>query len=474
MRFFRGRSDEQSSGSDHGTERTQGSTSKLNRTPQEDFGKGTSNLQITDNDVIILVMGVTGSGKSRFIGHLTKLDVEVGHNLDSCTADVNMYPCTYKDGSRIFLIDTPGFDESVLTDTDILRMVAYFLATTYSRKIKLAGIIYLHPISATRMTGSAVKNLALFKALCGTRSLEHVVLATTFWDLFAHPSSEHGCRQREKALAETPDYWGDMLDSGSKMFRYQNTDTSAWQIIEHIMLSRGRMVLDIQQQMIDQRRALSETSAGQIVECELQKQRLRYEKKLEHVRETLDAPSSPEDKELTEILTSEEANTTAAMRRTKEEVARLKVDYTQLQAEEGLEYQKRLRLLDEALKQQKSIADESQAALKQLRTETSQLRSELDQLHASSTREKEAVAGSREPQREPDSKQVATTEMERQARVEQVKTSNLLIIVQSIAGLALTGAGTISGNNYMAITGAVMIGHAAHSAASCARQPVGS
>lgn len=36
--------------------------------------------------VMIAVMGVTGAGKSTFISTLTERDVEIGHDLTSCTS----------------------------------------------------------------------------------------------------------------------------------------------------------------------------------------------------------------------------------------------------------------------------------------------------------------------------------------------------------------------------------------------------
>lgn len=36
------------------------------------------------NDIFIAVMGLTGSGKSTFLSHLTKSQVEIGDNLRSC------------------------------------------------------------------------------------------------------------------------------------------------------------------------------------------------------------------------------------------------------------------------------------------------------------------------------------------------------------------------------------------------------
>jgi len=34
------------------------------------------------------------------------------------------------DGRRVVLIDTPGFDDTMKSDTEVLRMIGDFLATT--------------------------------------------------------------------------------------------------------------------------------------------------------------------------------------------------------------------------------------------------------------------------------------------------------------------------------------------------------
>lgn len=46
------------------------------------------NLSLTDiyreNDIVIALMGMTGSGKSSIINLCTDQDIEIGHELGSC------------------------------------------------------------------------------------------------------------------------------------------------------------------------------------------------------------------------------------------------------------------------------------------------------------------------------------------------------------------------------------------------------
>ena len=50
--------------------------------------------------------------------------------LESCTAEVQVANEFTLDGRVVALIDTPGFDDASMSDTDILKMIAFFLAAT--------------------------------------------------------------------------------------------------------------------------------------------------------------------------------------------------------------------------------------------------------------------------------------------------------------------------------------------------------
>ena len=50
--------------------------------------------------------------------------------LESCTAEVQVTDKFTLDHRPVTLIDTPGFDDTSKTDTEILRLIALFLATT--------------------------------------------------------------------------------------------------------------------------------------------------------------------------------------------------------------------------------------------------------------------------------------------------------------------------------------------------------
>ena len=50
--------------------------------------------------------------------------------LRSCTSKVETGDTFELFGKSITLIDTPGFDDTTMSDTDILKMIALYLSTT--------------------------------------------------------------------------------------------------------------------------------------------------------------------------------------------------------------------------------------------------------------------------------------------------------------------------------------------------------
>jgi len=65
-----------------------------------------------------------------------KNTVIVGHDLKSCTAQLTpiFWPIAEPEhlrGKRLVLVDTPGFDDTHTSDSEILRRIAIWLASSY-------------------------------------------------------------------------------------------------------------------------------------------------------------------------------------------------------------------------------------------------------------------------------------------------------------------------------------------------------
>ena len=96
------------------------------------------------------VMGATGSGKStvcytlrallrtyqmsprlaQFINLVAGSNLDVGRGLKSCTNTVQVAEAFRLDGRPIVLIDTPGFNDTTKSDTEILRTIVAFLGAS--------------------------------------------------------------------------------------------------------------------------------------------------------------------------------------------------------------------------------------------------------------------------------------------------------------------------------------------------------
>ena len=126
--------------------------------------------------------------------------------------------------------------------------------------MKVAGIIYLHEITQTRMAGTAIRNLEMFKKLCGNDALVNVVLGTTKW---GELRPEVG-QKREKQLAES--FWKDMIQCGSIIMQvHHDASSSAWRIVHHILANTPIDFVLIQDELVEHRKALSQTAAGKML-----------------------------------------------------------------------------------------------------------------------------------------------------------------------------------------------------------------
>ena len=64
---------------------------------------------------------------TQFINLTSGSDLATSGSLESCTKDVQFGKPFDLDGRRVVLIDTPGFDDTKLSEVDVLNMIAAFL-----------------------------------------------------------------------------------------------------------------------------------------------------------------------------------------------------------------------------------------------------------------------------------------------------------------------------------------------------------
>ncbi|KAK5222752.1 hypothetical protein LTR72_005589 [Exophiala xenobiotica] len=218
---------------------------------------------IVVRDIVVAVMGATGAGKSTFIRRVTGNDtVVVGDGLKSVTQQMQPFQFQHE-GKHFSIVDTPGFNDTHRSDSEVLKELAQWLDSFYRDGQKISGILYLHSISAPRMSGSALRNLRMFRKLCGEEFMKNVVLGTTFWDVVG----EDVGTSREAELLETEGFFKDMQDRGCEVVRISNDRDECLQLLARFS-AKQPSVMRIQKELFEGK-SLTETAAASAISQEL-------------------------------------------------------------------------------------------------------------------------------------------------------------------------------------------------------------
>ncbi|KAK3942603.1 hypothetical protein QBC46DRAFT_255873, partial [Diplogelasinospora grovesii] len=222
------------------------------------------------SDIFTAVMGMTGSGKSLFISQCTDEAVTVGHDLQACMFRASgvsfslQIPQYNSQHTYVYLVDTPGFDDTNRSDTEVLKDIAAWLNESYKEKVILRGILHLYRITDPRTQGSARRNLCMSKKLCGPEALKNVLLVTPPFQFTGVSNASSGrtgaaCSGRERPL-------------------------------------------ELQVDMVDIRLALSDTKAGQEIERAIAKAKQKFQKEISDLKKQMKEALVGRDKEAAQVL----------------------------------------------------------------------------------------------------------------------------------------------------------------------------
>lgn len=190
--------------------------------------------QFGSKDIVIMLLGRTGAGKSSFFDKLFPgPQAREGQGLDSCTKDVESAVAANVTGKysriqnhRVVIVDTPGFDDTFVEDIDTLRKVAAWLEKSCSQEVVIGGIIYLHDISAQRhITGNTKKIVMMLKRLCGAAALDRVVIVSS-------KSERAQCGDVRAMEAEIRTLW---QSSKFTLQRWEKVAGREWEIVQSIL-----------------------------------------------------------------------------------------------------------------------------------------------------------------------------------------------------------------------------------------------
>ena len=144
----------------------------------------------------------------------------------------------------------------------------------------LAGVIYVHRVSENRFGGVAGRNFNLFRKLCGGSALKNAVLVTNMRGVNTRGISE----AREKELSGKN--FKPALDKGAQMVQHHDTTKSAHDIIRRIVRNQP-VALQIQRELVDERKDIIDTAAGESISRELREHIRQYQAELKEVRERM-------------------------------------------------------------------------------------------------------------------------------------------------------------------------------------------
>jgi hypothetical protein len=125
--------------------------------------------------------------------------------------------------------------------------------------MKLGGVLYLHDVTAPRLTGSARNNLEMFSLMCGNAAMSKTVLVTTKCDLV----SSETLKRREADIKSV--CWNDMIYSGAQVLRFHGDSESARNILRDILQRKTLLDdgdLQIQTELVDKGMKFGKTQVG--------------------------------------------------------------------------------------------------------------------------------------------------------------------------------------------------------------------
>jgi energy-coupling factor transporter ATP-binding protein EcfA2 len=133
------------------------------------------------DDVIILLMGPPGSGKTTFLEITAGAELVGRKKSEHPATSISAFKLSVPDfPGSIVLVNTPAFNNVGKGDLEILRMLSDWVNQTYKNGILVSGLIYFHRISDAQMEGVSLRNWRAFEKFCGDH-FHNVVLATTMW-----------------------------------------------------------------------------------------------------------------------------------------------------------------------------------------------------------------------------------------------------------------------------------------------------
>ena len=125
----------------------------------------------------------------------------------------------------------------------------------------------------------------MLRELCGEDTLKNVVIVTNRWEEVAKDVGD----AREEELMTKEIFFKIALDKGARMVRHRNTYESASAIVKTLIDNTPRPLL-IQKEMVDEKKQLLDTAAGEVVNHELLEVMKIHRAELENLKDEMRGP----------------------------------------------------------------------------------------------------------------------------------------------------------------------------------------
>ena len=202
--------------------------------------------------------------------------------------------------TNVWLIDTPGFDDTTRSDAKILEEINGCLTEYFMRNAKVTGVIYVHAITEPRMRGSAMKNLRMFRQVVGDENMRHCCLVTTKWS----KQNEDLSHSREDELRNGDTFWKPLLKRGATIKRFNDTEKSAMDIIAPFTMC-DRFLMKLTKEYNLEGKQLDMTDAGREVSDDMEKAKKAHKEEISLLKEERERALKDKDDEMVKLIDDE-------------------------------------------------------------------------------------------------------------------------------------------------------------------------
>lgn len=143
-------------------------------------------------------------------------------------------------------------------------------------------MIYIHKVYGGPKNGIPYKNFRMFRQLCGDDTLQKVAIVMNMWgDVTFEIGGAH------KALLASQEMFKPVVDKGALFLCHDNTTESAHSILRQIIENGHSRLLQIQRELVDEQKDISETGAGAGLDEELMLQ-IQHRREMQTLRDEIE------------------------------------------------------------------------------------------------------------------------------------------------------------------------------------------